>query len=65
MTIPKKPKVEKFIAAASQPEPKELVFTIRIKSPLSTRIDAAAERLNLSRNWWIRYAISKELERSE
>lgn len=64
MTIPKKPKVEKFIAAASQPEPKELVFTIRIKSPLSTRIDAADERLNLSMNVWIRYAIIRELDRN-
>ena len=64
MTIPRKPKkAEEFIAAASKPEVKELVFTIRIKAPLATRIDAAAERLNLSRNGWIRYAISKELER--
>ncbi len=37
---------------------KSMVFTILIESTLATRIDADDERLNLSRNVWIRYAIS-------
>lgn len=65
MTIPKKPKVEKFIDAAHQVEEKELVTTIRLKAEFAARIDAAARRLQLSRNGWIRYAICKELERAE
>lgn len=66
MSIPKKPKkVEAFIAAASSPEQKELVTTIRLKADFAARIDAAANKLNLSRNGWIRYAISKELGKEE
>lgn len=63
MSIPRKPKVETFIAAAHKPEPKELVTTIRLKAEFAAQIDAAAKRLNLSRNGWIRYAMSKELDR--
>lgn len=65
MSIPRKPKPEAFIAAASPVEQKELVTTIRLKADFAARIDLAAQRLNLSRNGWIRYAISKELERNE
>jgi len=69
MSIPKKPKakeVESFIAAAANPqEAKELVTTIRLKADFAARIDAAAKRLNLSRNGWIRYAMSKILDESE
>jgi len=64
MSIPRKPrKAEEFIAAASKSEVKELVTTIRLKADFAARIDAAAHKLNLSRNGWIRYAMSKELER--
>jgi len=64
MAIPRKPrKAEEFIAAASKSEVKELVTTIRLKADFAARIDAAAHKLNLSRNGWIRYAMSKELER--
>lgn len=58
MTIPKKPKkVDDFIAAASVPEANELVTTIKLKANFASRIDAAARKLNLSRNGWIRYAM--------
>ena len=64
MSIPRKPrKAEEFIAAASKSEVKELVTTIRLKADFAARIDAAAHKLNLSRNGWIRYAMSKELDR--
>ena len=63
MSIPRKPKkVEQFIEAPSLPEPKELVTTIKLKADFAARIDAAARKLNLSRNGWIRYAMSKMLE---
>jgi hypothetical protein len=64
MSIPRKPKaVEQFIEAAHKVEAKELVTTIRLKADFAARIDAAAHKLNLSRNGWIRYAMSKELDR--
>jgi predicted HicB family RNase H-like nuclease len=72
MSIPKKRKNKKkvedtqdSIADASPVEPKEIVTTIRLKADFAAQIDAAAKNLNLSRNSWIRYAISKELEHSE
>lgn len=63
MTIPRKPKVEQFIEAAHKVEEKELVTTIHLKASFAAQIDEAARKLNLSRNGWIRYAMSKELDR--
>lgn len=64
MSIPRKP-VEKFIQSANTVEAREIVTTIRLRADFAERIDAAAKRLNLSRSGWIRYAMSKELERVE
>jgi len=64
MSIPRKP-VEKFIQSANRVEAREIVTTIRLRADFAERIDAAAKRLNLSRSGWIRYAMSKELERVE
>ena len=64
MPIPPKPKkVEAFIAAPNQPEPKKVTTTIQFAADFVAKIDAAAREVEMSRNAFIRLALCEKLKR--
>lgn len=63
MSIPRKPKVEAFIEAPSQPTPRKITTTINFDADFASKIDAAARELKMSRNAYIRMALCRELKR--
>lgn len=66
MAIPPKPpkeqQVQSFIRAAAPVVPSPWATTIRFRPDMLVKIDAAAERMGLSRNSWVKYAISRALK---
>lgn len=65
MAIPQKPveqAIRNFINQAQKPTDTPWATTIRFKPEQIMRIDAAAARMGISRNSWVKYAISKTLD---
>jgi hypothetical protein len=62
-------RAEKFISAASAPEPEAegrfIQTPVRFPPALLARIDRAAKKRGLSRSSWVRYATTKELDIEE
>ena len=72
MPIAKKPttttKENTFIAGAGKSDatdPKPLATTLRFKREFLQRIDAAAQRRNITRSAWIKSTLSLVLEQEE
>ena len=69
MAIPPKPpkeqQVQSFIRAAAQLEASPWATTIRFRPDMLAKIDEAAERMGISRNSWVKYAISRTLKADE
>jgi predicted HicB family RNase H-like nuclease len=65
MAIPRKPveqAIQSFIREAQKPADNPWATTIRFKPEQIVRIDAAAARMGISRNSWVKYAISRTLD---